>query len=82
MTKKPEPTSPIEWSHQMIHGVGGLIDFKRYEHAFYSCVDKCPDKSLCEAAYWIVRCLTTEENRPILNEIIKRSDLRRKESRQ
>ena len=78
-----------EWAHQIIYGVGGLLDFEKYELAAYrGCPDKREEHSkwtpnqtpggyLCWAAHWTLECLTNPEYAEVLEAVNQRATERR-----
>ncbi len=78
-------TEPVpvmtQWAHDIIHGVGGLQDYKKYELAVYNGCGKGnehPDEgtSLCWAAYWTIECLTNPKYAEILKHVNERATAR------
>ena len=69
----------VDWSHDVIHGVGGLLDYKRYELAMWNGCEPMPDEAhehkptLCEAAAWAVKCLTNPDYAEILAAVVSKA---------
>lgn len=64
------------WCHDIIHGVGGLRDYKKYELALYRCEPDCVGNQHCEAAEWALKCLTNPKYRNVLEAVNERAEVR------
>ena len=79
-------SDPGEWMHNIMYGVGGLVDFERYELAAYH---GCPADSkhdehkakeyLCWAGTWALHCLVNPDHAEMLAAIVAEAEHRKLE---